>query len=1157
MLTAANRKYDLYILYAKNLWSELSDYMSVPDSIPGKEAIDAYFEVYDYMKEAMAQMHTDGTLYDIDPAQIAFTSLTPEQIESMYADDADAKAQALAYHGSSMWEMIYHMPNHYYQYEDLDMQKCVERFQNYYRILDGMEPANDNYPHRVLEGEFEQRTDSLNKALFEMGFVNWQELYKSGYDNKQEYYQNASKNMCAHVTLKIEQKLVMTRQAFRGTLTISNDSGFDLTGIDLAVRAKNSEGEVATSHEFQIEIESTDGLGGTDGDWSLKPGEKGTITILFIPTKYAAETTPEMWSFGGDLFMHFNGEDIKRPLYDVSLEVRPSPVLDLTYFMQRDIYGDNPLTPGVVEPMVPAEFTCLIKNKGNGDATNVRMFTKQPEIVENEKELLVGFRIINSSLNGGEKAMALDETIATQFGDIPAGQCSYASWDLQSDLLGHFVDYEVSATHVTSYGNPDLSLLDEVTIHEMIHSVDANIGGTIYRAWITNDVEEGHGEPDHIYFSNGTDEKLTTLTNVTTIEKVDNHTYRVRVRVPQREWFYANVINPTGGHSKVLSVRNETRGAELSARNFWTTDYTMQDGFDPLEDHRLHVADLSDGPGEYTYLVTFEDTPDEWLQVTDIAGTPAIPDQQNITEVPIQIFDVTFNKPVLRSSFGDEDVVLRWEGKTQNLDGIFNYEWTDDSHLRMTSTKMDQNGLYSLQVLAQGVEDQEGYHGQEGRIVKWMQYMDGMIHYNVDVWPLNTGDITMTNDDDDDAVIEDMSGDIHHGTTVTLTAKPEDGYEFSHWEVVDGGSGQLGDRGAAAVRRRAAALDGLVAAGSRYSTDPTITLELNSSQHLRAVFAPREFVVSVSADQNYVIPSFWNSIAEYDAEVTVGARPTSNDYVVTGYEVTTQPLSGVGEPTVVTYMYGTELTEGQDLTITVEGSTTVRVLYRKPARVLLSENIDYVAEATDDAYVVLYRSFRRGMWNTICLPIGVEDPVATFGAGTRVARLSGVSDGTIVFETLDGSMEANVPYLIIPGDQQSANSSAIGETEALSFIFENTDIVEGETKDTQGGISFIGTYTEEEIAPNAGNSYISANALYYVDEAGAMTGRFRAYFHDDNQGSVKLAILVDGEDVTGLEMIDDENVKTVPVKMYDLTGRRISKLRRGVNIVNNQKVVVK
>ena len=133
--------------------------------------------------------------------------------------------------------------------------------------------------------------------------------------------------------------------------------------------------------------------------------------------------------------------------------------------MQRDIYGDNPLTPDVVEPIIPAEFSVLIHNKGKGDADNVRMITEQPKIVENEKGLAVDFAIISSSLNGGEKAMALDKSIATQFGDILAGTCSYATWDLTSSLLGHFVDYDVSYTHLTSYGNPDLSLLDQVTIH--------------------------------------------------------------------------------------------------------------------------------------------------------------------------------------------------------------------------------------------------------------------------------------------------------------------------------------------------------------------------------------------------------------------------------------------------------------------------------------------------------------------------------------------------------------------------------------------------------------------------------------------------------------------------------------------------------------------
>ena len=105
-------------------------------------------------------------------------------------------------------------------------------------------------------------------------------------------------------------------------------------------------------------------------------------------------------------------------------------------------------------------------------------------------------------------------------GDIKAGTGSYATWDLTSSLLGHFVDYDVRVNHVTSYGNPDLSLLDEVTIHELIHSVNVRFGDQHYRGWVCNDVEDGHAEPDHIYLNNGTDEALKTLSGITSVVSI-------------------------------------------------------------------------------------------------------------------------------------------------------------------------------------------------------------------------------------------------------------------------------------------------------------------------------------------------------------------------------------------------------------------------------------------------------------------------------------------------------------------------------------------------------------------------------------------------------------------------------------------------------------
>ena len=207
-----------------------------------------------------------------------------------------------------------------------------------------------------------------------------------------------------------------------------------------------------------------------------------------------------MYSFGGSLYFNDGDKDQSRSLFPCSLTVKPSPELDLKYFMQRDLYGDNPLTEDVKEPVIPAEFTLLIHNKGMGEAQNVKVITHQPEVVENEKGLAADFAIVSSSLNGKDKAMALATDIATDFGAIPAGSCSYATWDITCSLLGHLKEYNVGYTHVTSYNNPDLSLLDKVTVHELIHSINTKIGDKTYRAWVVNDEADTYDLPDRIYF---------------------------------------------------------------------------------------------------------------------------------------------------------------------------------------------------------------------------------------------------------------------------------------------------------------------------------------------------------------------------------------------------------------------------------------------------------------------------------------------------------------------------------------------------------------------------------------------------------------------------------------------------------------------------------
>ena len=122
-----------------------------------------------------------------------------------------------------------------------------------------------------------------------------------------------------------------------------------MENVRLALTVKDPDGNVATSHEFQINAESMDGFEGElslDGGWTLGAQESGTASILFIPTKYAAPTEERVYAFGGSLSYvdPFSGPEVTRILSPVSLTVNPSPQLNLTYFMRRDVIGDDPHT---------------------------------------------------------------------------------------------------------------------------------------------------------------------------------------------------------------------------------------------------------------------------------------------------------------------------------------------------------------------------------------------------------------------------------------------------------------------------------------------------------------------------------------------------------------------------------------------------------------------------------------------------------------------------------------------------------------------------------------------------------------------------------------------------------------------------------------------
>ena len=641
--------------------------------------------------------------------------------------------------------------------------------------------ANKDYSNITEEesGNITTAVSNIHNAFkyFEdEGYLNPCDFLNTTFKDALILANTSSSSVCSSITLQFTQKMVMTRQAFRGTLTVFNGNEQEaMKDVKLTLTVTDEKGNIAMKDKFQVNPEKLEGFNGkldfTDG-WTLDAQKEGVATVLFIPTKKAAPTVETRYAFGGTLSYvdPFTGLEVTRDLTPITLTVNPSPNLDLTYFMQRDIKGDDPLTKEV-EPSEEAEFSLLINNLGYGDATNVRMSTNQPEIVDNEKGLKVKFELMSSQLNGQEKTLALSGSVSTDFGNIPAHSTSYAQWWLKSSLLGHFTDYDVTATHLTSYGNKDLSLLNDVTIHELIRSIDVTKGDKTLKGFMTNDIVDADDTPDMLYLSDGEIEKVNVAAS-SSITKTSDTEYTLTITPSEEGWNYGNLSDPTYGVSALKSVTRASDGKQISLRNFWQTDRTLRDGKDPLYENRIHFADQFDGKNAESYILTFEATPSLMLEVASIEGAPA---EDEVATQPVNTLKVMFNKYIDPATFTSEDIQINVQGKEQDSQ-LVKISTEDNKNFVLDLTQLNAsagNGYYTLTVQTSGITDSEGFAGKTGKTASWTQFVNNQVKLLTSVYPENAGE-----------VIGRVAGnEVAYGTTIQLVAKAKEGYQFASWSL--------------------------------------------------------------------------------------------------------------------------------------------------------------------------------------------------------------------------------------------------------------------------------------------------------------------------------------------------------------------------------------
>jgi hypothetical protein len=443
--------------------------------------------------------------------------------------------------------------------------------------------------------------------------------------------------LCARVRLRLDQDAVMTREAFRASLEIINHSDSPLTGLRTDLVVTEVAGTTATSR-FGVLPPELSNLNSIDGTGIVGLSSTGAVSWLIVPGPTAAPTADPVTYFVGGSFSYLQeGHRVTIPLVPAPITVHPDPRLTLTYFHERDVLGDDPFTDAI-EPSVPYSLAVMIRNTGNGRAGNVQITSGQPQIIENEKGLLIDFTVIGSEIDG----QPVTPSLTADFGTLDPGAIKIGCWLLTSTLQGEFIDYAATLENIGPLkGYPELSTIDSVSIHEMTHVVRAEGPGVPDDGaidFLVNDQQDDHFLPDTLYRSDGLTEPVGVVQTVNAGgAPTALSPEAVITATAPAGWVYFRFADPADGSLRLVKV---TRGDGSEVRfgdNAWTTDRTfIAGGRKPVYEHRVHLFDRVAGAGVVTYHLFYQPaaTADTLAPTSGMIRLPA----QTRTRIPLQWF---------------------------------------------------------------------------------------------------------------------------------------------------------------------------------------------------------------------------------------------------------------------------------------------------------------------------------------------------------------------------------------------------------------------------------------------------------------------------------------------------------------------------------------
>lgn len=194
-------------------------------------------------------------------------------------------------------------------------------------------------------------------------------------------------------------------------------------------------------------------------------------------------------------------------------------------------------------------------------------------------------------------------------------------------------------------------------------------------------------------------------------------------------------------------------------------------------------------------------------------------------------------------------------------------------------------------------------------------------------------------------------------------------------------------------------------------------------------------------------------------------------------------------------------------------------------------------EATKATYTMT--AIADGKFGTLVLPFAAQLP-----ADGKAYALDGelnVIDGELVGSAVT-SLAANKPVLVTKAGEYTASAVSVAETSAsqiningnLTGVYQNTEAP-------------VGSYVLQNHPATQGV------AFYLVGEVKPTVKPFRAFIPTQDAKVKAIKVVFDGE-ATGIKEITSDNTKA---EIFDLSGRRVAKVQKGVYIINGKKVIKK